>query len=202
MKDIDSGFFKFCASYNDPRPVLPPARDPVVKKFVHLNQFPYAQVERSKWAMVGVADRDAIINVVVDVLRRPWFTGPTPTRIPGQPGWLYNVVITARDRRHFDYSQFLKDTEHLQSSVVHVCLDSLAASVRVTIPAVLGTRKISTTIQRFLDWAPNALRPGRSGEDKANDIQRLAEEWPEYVLGPDNPLSFLAPDMKCSFFTL
>jgi hypothetical protein len=28
----------------------------------------------------------------------------------------------------------------------------------------------------------------------------LADEWPEYVLGPSNPLTFLDPEMKCSFF--
>jgi hypothetical protein len=30
--------------------------------------------------------------------------------------------------------------------------------------------------------------------------KRTADEWPEYVLGPDDPLEFLTPEMRCSFF--
>ncbi len=33
-------------------------------------------------------------------------------------------------------------------------------------------------------------------------VQKLSEKWPEYVLGPKNPLTFLGPDMPCSFFNV
>ncbi|SRR6266700_3447909 len=202
MRDVDQGFFKFCTSYNDPQPILPPTRDPVVKKFLDLNQFQYTEVERHKWAMAGVADPNATINVTVDVLKRPWLVGPAPARIPVQPGYLYNVTITARGQRRFDYSQFLQDTKQIHDNVVHICLDSLGVSVRATIPAILGTRTVNTIIQKLLHWVPNALRPELSSQDEANTVQQLADEWPEYIAGPNNPLSFLAPDMKCSFFTV
>ena len=37
-----------------------------------------------------------------------------------------------------------------------------------------------------------------SAEDER--VEALANQQPEYVLGPANPLTFLWPDMPCSFF--
>jgi hypothetical protein len=199
IRDIDQGFWRFCTSYNDAFPVLPPSRDPVAKRFHHLNQFPYVKVETRAWAMMGIADPEAIINVTINVLQRPWQRNRKPGRIAGQVGLLYDIHIVARDNRYFDYARFLQDTVRLHSSLVHICLDSLESSIRVTIPAVLGTRAVNTLTQRLLDWLPNSLRRGR-GPEPSDGVQRLADRWPEYVLGPKNPLCFLAPDMPCSFF--
>ena len=66
-------------------------------------------------------------------------------------------------------------------------------------------------IKSLIDVAQYAVRPGRgdpvhfkklseSINPKLNVIDALAEQWPEYVLGPSNPLTFLGPDMPCSFF--
>jgi hypothetical protein len=33
-------------------------------------------------------------------------------------------------------------------------------------------------------------------------VDEFAMQWPEYVLGPSNPLTFLDPDMPCDFFGL
>ncbi|MFE2613330.1 Swt1 family HEPN domain-containing protein [Micromonospora chalcea] len=200
MRDIDQGFWRFCTSYNNTQPVLPPTRDPVVKRFHALNKFPYVQVEKRKWAMVGAADPDAILSVAVNVLRRPWRADRATGRIAGQDGYLYDVSIAGQHRRSFDYSRYLQDTARLHGSLVHICLDAFGAAVRVTIPAALGTRLLNTTIQGFVDWAPNALHRSTDTVDRQDEIERVAEEWPEYVLGPKNPLCYLGPDMPCSFF--
>jgi len=200
MKDVDKGFWTFCTSYNAASPVLPPSRDPVVKRFQSLDQFPYVKVDTRRWAMVGVADPDAIFSLSINVLRRPWHTIQSVGRIAGQAGFIYDIVITAREKRRFDYSRYLQDTKRVHGDLVHICLDSFNASIRVTIPAILGTRAINRTAQVLLDWIPNSLHRSEGTGDRTDETQDLAEEWPEYVLGPKNPLCFLTPDMPCSFF--
>lgn len=202
MKDVDKGFWRFCTSYNATSPVLPPSRDPVVKRFQSLNQFPYVKVGSRQWAMAGTADPGAIFSLSINVLRRPWQTTRSAGRISGQAGFIYDVVITARGNRRFDYSRYLQDTKRVHGNLVHICLDSFNASIRVTIPAILGTRVINRTTQVLLDWLPNSLRRSQDTGDRTDEAERLAEEWPEYVLGPKNSLCFLAPDMPCSFFMM
>jgi hypothetical protein len=200
MRDLDQGFWRFCSSYNDPQPVLPPSRDPVTNRFHSLNQFPYTQISPNKWVMVGMADPTALYNMNIEALRRPWQSGQFGGRPSNRRGFLYNVQIICRDRRIFDYKRLLQDTEPIHGNLVHICLDSSKTAVRVTIPAVLGARDTNKTIQNILEWTPNALRRGNESHDLTEEVQSLADEWPEYVLGPNNPLCFLGPDMKCSFF--
>jgi len=61
---------------------------------------------------------------------------------------------------------------------------------------------VNQTIQGIIDWVPNSLRRTVDKGDQQEKVQRLADRWPEYVLGPKNPLCFLSPDMPCSFFTV
>jgi hypothetical protein len=202
MRDIDQGFWKFCTSYNSGGPVLPPTKDPVTKRFNSFNQFPYVKLGKREWAMVGVADPAAAFNVAINVLRRPWRTNRATGRIAGQDGYLYDVTIVGRERRGFEYPRYLQDTERLHKNLVHICLDSFNSSVRVTIPAVLGTRLVNTTIQSLIDWVPNSLRRGHDSDDRSDENERLADQWPEYVLGPRNPLCFVTADMPVSFFSV
>lgn len=202
IRDVDQGFWKFCASYNNAAPVLPATADPVVSRFRSLDQFPYSKVGKRKWARVGIADPDATINVTINVLRRPWQTIRARERVAGEDGFLYDVIIAGRQRRIFDYPQYLKDTKFLHGDLAHICLESFCSEVRVTIPTILGTRAVNKIIQALIDWLPNSLRSSSESGDRTEEVQRLAEEWPEYVLGPSNPLSFLTPEMPCSFFTV
>ena len=202
MRDVDQGFWRFCTSYNDASPVLPPSKDPVVNRFQHLNQFPYVKIGTRKWAMAGIADPKAILTVAINVLQRPWQTNRPTGRVSTQAGFLYDIVIVGRGEHSFDYSRFLQDTQPLHGDLVHICLDSFNASVRVTIPTILGTRVVNKSTQALLDWVPNSLRRSQGKGDRSDEVQRLAGEWPEYVLGPKNPLCFLGPDVPCSFFTV
>jgi hypothetical protein len=172
----------------------------VAQKFQHLIQFPFVNVGRRKWAMAGVADPDVPFTVSINVLRRPWKTIKVSGRYSGQAGFLYDVLIVGRGGRSFDYPRYLQDTKPLHGDLVHICLDAFHDSVRVTIPAILGTRMVNKSIQGLLDWVPNSLHRSHDRSDRSVEAERLAEAWPEYVLGPKNPMSFLGPDMPCSFF--
>lgn len=198
LRDIDRGFWTFCTSYNDPDPVLPASKDPVTEQFAKYDPFPYTEVEKGKWARVGIADPSMICSATVDVLRRPWAELVQP--VCGTAGYLYDVRIAAREMRTYNYRQFLDQTKDFHSHVVHLCLDSLASAVRLTLPAVLGEQRIVSIIQRAMEVATNTVRRRPMAQMNGTSVQQFSDECPEFVLGPDNPLTYLDPDMPCTFF--
>ncbi len=208
LRDVDRGFWQFCTSYNAPTPVLPPSDDPVVERFLSLDQFPYSEVEKGCWARIGTADPTAIFGMTVEVLNRPWRDQSKVSQTVGSPGCVYDVTITSRDGRIFDSSQYLQDTEPLHAHLAHILLVDWG-TIRMTIPAVLGIDTIVQLIERLVRWIPNAVRRSSTPvpdpetlEARREKIQALAGSWPEYVLGPKNPLVYLEPGMSCSFFNV
>jgi hypothetical protein len=200
LRDIDQGFWRFCTSYNDPTPVLPQSEDPVEDHFLHLDQFPWGSCGDGKWARTGIADPEALLNVTVEVLCRPWATWKSP--VAGSEGFLYDVNIGARHGRVFDFARLLKSTSRVHEHCVHICLDNLFGSFRVTLPAVLGADRVIEIVERFLEVSTSCLSYSHRGQGPEGAAQSLADTWPEYVLGPENPLTFLAPEMPCSFFSV
>jgi hypothetical protein len=204
LRDTDDGFWRFCTSYNNPHPILPPDDDPVVQRFIDLEQFPYSEIAPNHWAKFGIADPEAIFNLTIEVLRRPWQSQLQNNQIAGSAGYLYDVTIAARGGRELDYKRYLEDTVYLHPHFVHVCLGLFGSSIRITIPAILGHDLIIHLIDELNRWIPNALRrsSARPGlfDNNSELVEKLADQWPEYVLGPRNPLTFLDPDMPSSFF--
>jgi hypothetical protein len=198
MRDIDRGFWTFCTSYNNAHPILPPSKDPVTAHFLHLDPLPWAEVEPNTWGRFGSVDKSLVIGMTVAVQCRPWETWRT--KVDGVSGFLYDLVLTAHDDRKFDYSRFLKQTTSFHFHLVHVCLATFENSVRFTIPALLGSAKVIEIVQEAVEIAGRTVN--RSRNPIAPPPQAVADEWPEYVLGPKNPLTFLDPGMKCSFFTV
>lgn len=198
LRDLDQGFWKFCTSYNHARPVLPPTADPVVEHFLELDPFPYSEVEEHQWVRVGMADPRATFGLTAEVIHLSWAN--KQLAIAGNPGRLYDFRITGRQNRTFDYAQFLLAISKRHSDLVHICLDGTARSVRFTIPAVLGPDAIIKYVKWIVDISERSLVPGRTEVISSGDIDRIAAEWPEYVLGPSNALTFLEPEMRCSFF--
>jgi hypothetical protein len=197
LRDIDAGMWRFCTSYNDPRPVLPPDKDPVVAAFQRFECFPWTEVENNRWARLGHADPDQRLVLQVEVLSMPWATWELP--IVGKEGFLYSVLIYARGHHNHDFKRLLEYTRPMHKHVVHLCLDGGRKSFRLTIPAVLGNDLVSKIITTFHDAALNTLRPGL---DMLADerVQQFADTQPEYVLGPSHPMTFLTPEMPCSVF--
>ena len=196
LRDMDQGFWCFCTSYNHPHPVIPPSDDPVVEHFFHLDPFPWGSAGDGKWARYGMADPNARFGLTIEILCRPW-APPWSTPIAGNKGLIYDVTVSARQDRRFDYRRFLKITSDLHKHLIHICLGGrLAKDIRITIPAFLGSQKLIEIIQKIADASLYSLDSSSSWESD----ERLADQWPEYVLGPENPLSFLTRDMPCSFF--
>ena len=197
LRDIDQGFWRFCTSYNDAHPVLPQTNDPVVEYFLPFDPFPWTEVGDKQWARIGHADPSERLAMTVETLQMPWAKWSVP--VAGQSGLIYDVSITARGIRHYDYRRLLQWTKVQHKHAVHLCLGGGATSFRVTLPAILGAPKLIEIIEAFHEGAQNCVLPG-SDERSAAVIEALASESPEYVLGPQNPLNFLSPDMPCAFF--
>ena len=197
VRDLDVGFWKFCTEYNNPSAVLPQSGDPVVEHFLPLDLIPWRQTSGGAWARYGSAHPSERFTVTVEVLSMPWAKWSLP--IAGQAGFLYDVMIYARGQRHIDYRQLMRATKPLHKHVAHLCLDGGAKPLRFTVPACLGPDTVKAIIQNFYDAALNSLRPGLD-DTPDTSIQAYADTLPEYVLGPNNPLTFLGPDMPCSFF--
>ncbi len=200
LRDIDRGFWIFCTSYNDSQPILPATDDPVTGKFLEFDPFPYREVGMKTWARVGHADSSMVYAVTVECLRRPW--AATAMRVEGVQGYLYDVNVAARNQRTYDYLRFLEGTRGVHRHLVYLCLDRFAGSVRLTIPAILGAGRVIEIIERVIDVTKYTIRPSPMLGLEDPSVQHLSEEWPEYILGPDNPLTFLSPEMPCAFFNV
>lgn len=198
LRDIDQGFWAFCTSYNDSRPILPSTKDPVTKRFLDLDPFPFSEVEENRWARIGSADPAMRFAVMIETLKRPWVE-PTDN-IDGTKGYFYRINIAARNQRIFDYRNFLESSKQIHNRLVHIGLDSFASSVCITIPSLLGAKTVIEIIEEIIEITHYHVVPGRPLGSDDDSVQRLSEEWPEYVLGPENPLTFLGPDMPCTFF--
>lgn len=198
LRDLDRGFWSFCTSYNDPEPILPAADDPVTSHFLPYDPFPWTEIRSKKWARIGHASSDMILSVTVEVLRRPWRAKQRV--VDGAAGYLYDVQIIAREGREFDYERFLEGTSKVHSHLAHICLCTSAGVARLTIPSLLGSEKIIAIVTHALDVARYVVDRRGSPRPGSLSAKELAKQWPEFVLGPDNPLTFLSPEMPCTFF--
>lgn len=198
LRDIDKGFWRFCTSYNDAEPVLPQSSDPVTAHFLPLDPLPWVEFEEKKWAQIGMRDKSMPVGLSVRAQRRPWASKPLK---PGEPGHLYDFYMFAQDGRGYEMKRLLERTQPLHKYLVHLCLHSDVASIRFTLPSLLGSDAIIACVEAFHDAATNAVRRGRDTLDPEG-MNALAAAWPEYVLGPENPMTFLAPEMDCSFFNV
>jgi len=81
-------------------------------------------------------------------------------------------------------------TKSLHGAFVHICLSDFENNIRVTLPALLGRDAVIAIIRQCVDAAENALDSSRY---RGGSVQDFANRWPEYVLGPENPLTFLDP---------
>ena len=198
LRDLDRGFWTFCTSYNNAQPILPATDDRVTAHFLPYDPFPWTETSENKWVRIGHANSSMVLSVTVEVLRRPW--AERCPSVDGAAGYLYDVNIFARNGREFDYPQFLEGTANFHRHVVHVCLSSPGNSVRLTIPALLGSKDIISMVERAMEIAGYTVDRGSSWRLIHHSVQALADQWPEYVLGPENPLTFLTPGMECTFF--
>jgi len=106
-------------------------------------------------------------------------------------------VLAAFEQRIMRYKKILENTKGFHEYCIHIILDDFCNSTRLTFPSILSVEIIGASVEKFFETTHSAAR--RSEVDKT-EAERVAALWPEYVLPPSNPLSFLGPDMPCPFF--
>jgi len=200
LRDIDNGFWHFCTQYNDTKPILPPESDPVSSEFLEYDPFSFKAVEENTWARIGTVDPNLPFIVTVGYLKRHWATDVAS--ISGEAGYIYDVSFSVRNRKQIDIEKFLQQSNKYQNEIIHFCLDSFATSIRFTIPAVVGSERVIEIISNLITILQSSLTLLRDTNLKDAVVQKIADKWPENVVGPKNPLTFLSPDMPCSFFNV
>ena len=210
IRDVDKGFFKFCTSLNNTIHSLSiDSNDPIIHKFAKLN--PYVRKDS-----LSVDEDDGIFThfarsfeIRIDIVRRLWINAPIDSsQVIGCPGFFYDLNIHEHEGRDFDYKEILKSTQSLHEHILYISLSSSGRHVGVLLPSLLGKEILIVIIRAFIDAAANNLIPRRpdislsmeSAEKAIDEVENIADQWPEYVIGPKNPISFLDSDMECSFF--
>jgi len=202
LRDLDAGFYHFCTSINSSLFSLSQdTNDPIIQSSASLN--PY--VKRGP-EVHHLADR---LEIKLEIVPRPWSAMPNDYKdVVGKPGFFYDLNIHAYSNRIFHYENFLRSTKRLHDHVLFIILTTDSDHIRILLPSLLGVATLINLVDTFIQAAANELWPARSEHslseediDKAiQQVQNLANRWPEYVLGPRNPISFLTSDMPCSFF--
>ncbi|MET3579962.1 hypothetical protein ABID19_002993 [Mesorhizobium robiniae] len=190
LDDIDKGVWRFVTTYNEAHPIYPAKRDPVARQFITLDPFPWSAAGDGI-ARFGIAPPDLRFGVTIEALRRPWLLAKPTGQIAGRYGYLYDVHITARQGRGFDYLRFLQATKRYHPLCCHIVLDRMGNGVRLTMPAINAAAQIVDGIDKFITATEHALLRSPN----AQDVQLIVDDWPEYVLASDNPMAFLSPDM-------
>jgi hypothetical protein len=191
LDDIDKGIWRFVTSYNDAQPIYPAHRDTVAKHFIALDPFPWSAAGDGI-ARFGIAPSDMRLSVTIEALRRPWLLAKPAGQIAGKYGYLYDVRIAARQGRGLDSRRFLDATKRDHALCCHIILDQRGSGIRLTMPAINGASLIIDGVRNFITAAGYALLHSPTN---GHDVQSIVGDWPEYVLGPDNPMAFLSPDM-------
>jgi hypothetical protein len=199
LRDIDQSFWNFITSYNHEHPITPVESDPIAAAFISYDQYPWVEVKTNTWTRLDRKELDASYTVTIAWSLRPWVVRSSLRgSIAPNPGVVYDINFQALDSGSIDYEKILKRTMPLHERCIHIVLNEAASSMRLTIPSVLTVQDIIETIEVFRDEVTRGINPSLGKLDGFAKI--AASRWPEYVIGPENPLAFLCPDMPCRIF--
>ena len=199
LKDIDHQLWIFCTSYNDLKHDFD-LKDEICKEFAKYDPFPWTEVKKNTFARVGTRDRSIRVDLTISFAKRPWTKrGPFNKR-----DYLYHFnFMSANQKIMMEYDRILKRTKRYHSDCIHIMLDNFHHQLGVTVPVCIEKNRIKELVETFYESCRCDSRPGSIDPDKGKSRNtKLLEEWPEYILPGDNPLTFLCPDMPCNFFTI
>ena len=215
MRDLDEGFWKFCTSYNDLHPFIADYReDSVFRHFVGRMGSGYVKTPSGAWA--HVANRlDMTMDMELEFGVRPFCRGLSTTRSARGKGVFYRATWSvAHTPRSFGTADILTATETVHESLLYFHINAHHTTITVTIPSTLKVTTIRAILEQFYyvcenTTGPSVIHASESGvnlkqsyEPLESAATALAIQWPHYVLPPTNPLTFLHPDNRCSFFEI
>jgi hypothetical protein len=196
LKDIDHQLWLFCTSYNDLKHDIC-LQDEICREFAKYDPFPWTEVKKNTFARVGMRDGSIKVDLTIGFAKRPWTKrGPFNKR-----DCLYHFnFMTANQKRLLDYDKILERTKKYHSDCIHIMLDNFRNQLGVTVPVCIDKKHTKELVKAFYEACLCDSRYGFMDPDEGEKRnKKLLEEWPEYVLSGDNPLTFLCPDMPCNF---
>ncbi|MCA0453444.1 MAG: hypothetical protein LCI00_05675 [Chloroflexi bacterium] len=211
LRDIDKGAWHFYAALNSTYSLdvsTDNTNDPVTLAFASNNE--KARPLLSQNVLRELDRYNYALAWEVDISRRPWQSSHKQNPIAGVEGYFYDVTVIAKDTRRIDYDRFLRETQSIHSEAVYIWLDEMEHIIRVILPAVLGESTLKQAINTILGGAFSSIRAARNlnlGDDPEHafellreKVQQTADKWPEYVIGPIDPIGFFDPTEECKIF--
>ncbi len=211
LRDIDSGILRYCASFNDYDVFRPPSndpRDPVIYEFSDVIPYGHSDIEskpRTSYSETIMSKLDISFGVI----KRPWAKYSSPNVVASTPGFFYNLHLHGLRGQRIKLDEFLRRTEPVHQHVAYIFLEPIG-DVSVIVPAVLPSADLVAIFRIIINVVTNSLwrgpqvssniDPRTQFEDWRMRVQMIADQSPEFVLGPNHPMTFVDSETRASVF--
>lgn len=188
LRDIDDDIWRFCLSFHHHLKELSDnLNDPVIREFSNMGTFTYGKVNAK---LSNDWDRHQLRRVTVkfDVSKRTWaeLSSVNDEKIAGRSGFLYSLFVKGYGQYNLGYADFLEETKVIHDRLVYIFLTN-NGGIRIIIPCKAETTELIETFRILLSAAMDSL--GTQDRITYEEMQALADKFPEYVLGPFHPLT-------------
>lgn len=201
LRDLDKGIWQFTTSYaRSELYISDGTRDSVSEYFneTHL-QRPTVEMKtfNGQW-MHSANSMNPALHFGLCGSWRPWFIKEVESALIDRQGFVYHGFYMAAYDRFLDLDRILESTKSVHANCMHVRISS--RSIEVTIPSILGRDLVVDTLETFLERCMSSAHRGERAD--GDRVEKTASAWPEYVLGPSNPLGDFGSDVECTIFAM
>lgn len=201
LRDIDPGIWRFCSTYGQQQVQIGDISDTVSDHFAQsFTRHHGVDLHTSdrKWHCTDT--HNPAMGVGLRFGTRPWVNEQIFT-IVGAAGIVYMVEFRALRGHDIDFGSFLDRSQTVHEHCIHIRISrGLSGRVDVSIPSVLGEEVLRNTITTL--WSSCREAVFISSPANSIDIEVIVQQWPEYIIGPSNPLLFVDSTMPSPMFEL
>jgi hypothetical protein len=202
MRDADKGFWDFCVSMNASHSksfMSNDIADPIINHFSCLNPWNSGNSGQDKYGHFFDS-----IELSIEVNVRPWNLSSKPSQVLGEVGFLYDIRLIGINNTRFDTKSFLEKSSNIHKFFTYLCFQDTEHIIRAILSTTLEKDIIINIIDNMIHQAMNT-RSWRSLSDieqSFEKVQSMVDKYAENIIGPKNPITFLSPDMPCTFFAV
>nr|HEX4316263.1 hypothetical protein [Kofleriaceae bacterium] len=198
LKDLDQGFWRFATAYQTRKIRFGDNSSDSINDYFNDTHDRRWVVEMrtldGDWRYAGER-REPRLNFDLSYSTRPWFTYNAQALI-GHAGLVYHARL--RSRLNVSVDEVLRRTQDVHANCIHIRLEH--NSIEIMVPSVIGHDLVVSTLDSFLNRSIECM--SSSDVLDTQKLDQIAAKWPEYVLGPSNPLGALETSMQGPIFAL
>lgn len=202
LRDLDEGFWRFASSYAREELHIPDGLAEPISEYFDATHDRRRIVEMKKlgsgWRHANTDRAEPLLHFGIYASLRPWFEKRAGADLIGRSGFVYHAFFQAPVGRYLPLNDILELTESVHANCMHIRIES--HSIEVIVPSILGKDLVVATIEEFLERSMGSVHRGDRFDEER--VEKVASEWPEYVLGPSNPLGAFGRDVSCQMFAL